>query len=59
MRGLGIVWQRLEVVEKPSVMGRPREMLGEQPRPVAIDEPPQAGEMRAIEAIGRSDQPGR
>jgi hypothetical protein len=54
--GLGIVGQRQEVVKKPAVMGRPREMLGEQPRPVAIDETPQAREMRAIEAAGRADR---
>ena len=43
--GLGIVGQRQEVVEKPPVVGRPRQMLGEQLRPVAIDETPQASEM--------------
>jgi hypothetical protein len=31
-------------------------MLGEQPRPVAVDQTPQAGEMRAIEAVGRADR---
>jgi len=53
---LGIVGQRQEVVEKPPLMGRPREMLGEQLRPIAIDETPQTGEMRAIEPAGRADR---
>jgi hypothetical protein len=37
-------------------MGRPRQMLGEQAGPVAVDKTPQAGEMGKIEAAGRTDR---
>jgi hypothetical protein len=50
------VGKRQQIVEKAGFVARPRQMLGEQARFVAADQPLQALEMVAVERPRRADR---